>query len=99
MGRRIAKGQSPFRADRQHCHHILLAAGFSPKQALGIMLLVALAIAGMGLAGHVHGVPENLMFLGFVAIFGLYTWMITRAWQLKRFLGRALIHQNAKAVS
>ena len=99
MGRRIAKGQLPFRADRQHCHHILLAAGFSPKQALGIMLLVALAIAGMGLAGHVHGVPEHLMFLGFVAIFGLYAWMITRAWQLKRFLGRALIHQNAKAVS
>ncbi len=99
MGRRIAKGQSPFRADRQHCHHILLAAGFSPKQALGIMLLLALTIAGIGLTGHFQGIPEHLMFWGFLALLGGYAGMITRAWQVKRFLGRALIHQTAKAVS
>ena len=99
MGRRITKGQSPFRADRQHCHHILLAAGFSPKQALGIMLLLALSAAGIGLAGHFLGIPEHIMFWGFMALLGLHAWMVTRAWQFKRFLGRALIHQAAKAVS
>lgn len=99
MGRRIAKGQSPLRADRQHYHHILLAAGFSPKQALGIMLLLALATTGIGLAGHFLGTPEHIMFWGFMALLGLHAWMIIRAWQLKRFLGRALAHQAAKAVS
>lgn len=97
MTRRIAKGRSPFRADRQHCHHILLAAGFSPKQSLGILILLALSTAGIGLAGHFLRVPEYLMFWGFVVLFGLYAWMINRAWQLQCLLGRTF-HLHASRV-
>ena len=35
--RRIAHGENPFKADRKHLHHRLLDAGFSPKQAVGIL--------------------------------------------------------------
>jgi UDP-GlcNAc:undecaprenyl-phosphate GlcNAc-1-phosphate transferase len=35
--RRISHGESPFHADRKHLHHRLLDAGFSPKQAVGIL--------------------------------------------------------------
>lgn len=32
--RRIAKGQSPFKADRSHLHHKLIDNGFTPKQSV-----------------------------------------------------------------
>lgn len=92
MARRVAKGRSPFAADREHFHHVLLAAGFSPKTTLGIMLSLAAAAAGIGLAGHFLQVPDFLMFWGFLVCLGGYHLLITRAWRLKRFIGREFTH-------
>ena len=36
--RRIKKGQSPMKPDRTHVHHILLHAGFTPRQTLAIII-------------------------------------------------------------
>ncbi|MCB2264177.1 MAG: undecaprenyl-phosphate alpha-N-acetylglucosaminyl 1-phosphate transferase [Candidatus Thiosymbion ectosymbiont of Robbea hypermnestra] len=94
MTRRILHGRSPFRADRGHFHHILLAAGFRPKQVLVLMLLSALTTAGIGLVGHFLGVPEHWMFLGFVCLFALHFWIIMRAWHVKHFLGKLLLHDD-----
>lgn len=54
--RRIAHGQSPFKADRGHLHHRLLAMGMSQKQAVAVIYgisallgLVAVLISGPGL--------------------------------------------------
>ena len=41
--RRIAKGQNPFRADKQHLHHKLLDNGFSPHQSV-LAIYVAAAV-------------------------------------------------------
>jgi len=78
MVRRILLGRSPFLADQEHLHHILLAAGFSPKQVLILMLLIALAAACVGLAGHFLGVPEHWMFLGFICLFALHFQIMMR---------------------
>ena len=59
MVRRFRLGRSPFAADREHFHHILLASGYTPKQTLVMMILIAGLLAGVGLAGHLLGVPEN----------------------------------------
>ncbi|MCB9277758.1 MAG: undecaprenyl/decaprenyl-phosphate alpha-N-acetylglucosaminyl 1-phosphate transferase [Lewinellaceae bacterium] len=37
---RIIRGQSPFRADRRHIHHLLVDFGFSHTQATGLLVLV-----------------------------------------------------------
>ncbi|MCG6862624.1 MAG: undecaprenyl/decaprenyl-phosphate alpha-N-acetylglucosaminyl 1-phosphate transferase, partial [Chromatiaceae bacterium] len=92
MVRRMLLGRSPFTADREHFHHILLAAGFSPKQTLALMVLLGFTAAGVGLAGHFLGIPERWMLLGFLGLFTLHFWMIMRAWRLKRFLARPLLH-------
>jgi len=97
MLRRILRGRSPFRADREHFHHILLAAGFSPKQTLLLMMLLALLAAGIGLAGHFLGIAEHWMFLGFIGIFALHFWTIMRAWRVKRLLARPLLHATETA--
>lgn len=36
---RILRGQSPFKADRRHIHHLLIDFGFSHTQATGILVL------------------------------------------------------------
>ena len=41
--RRIAKGQSPFKADRSHLHHKLIDSGFTPKQSV-IVIYCASAV-------------------------------------------------------
>ncbi len=92
MVRRIRLGRSPFLADREHLHHILMAAGFTPKQTLVLMVLVALTATGIGLVGHLVGAPEHWMFLGFIALFTLHHWAVMRAWRVKRFLRRPLVH-------
>ena len=46
--RRLARGVSPFSPDRTHFHHLIMQAGASPRQTLGIILLVACALAGAG---------------------------------------------------
>lgn len=48
MSRRIRKGQSPFRADRTHLHHICLRAGLEHRQALGVMILLSISLSIIG---------------------------------------------------
>ncbi len=90
MVRRMLLRRSPFLADQEHFHHILLAAGFSPKQALSLMVLLAFAAACVGLAGHFLGVSEHWMFFGFLGLLALHFWMIMRTWHRRRFWGRPL---------
>jgi len=88
--RQMVLGRSPFLADQEHFHHILLAASFGPKQTLVRMLLLALAAACIGLAGHFLGVPEHWMFFGFLGLLALHFQMIMRTWRRRRFWGRPL---------
>lgn len=90
MVRRILLGRSPFLADREHFHHLLLAVGFTPKQTLTLILLLAFAAAVVGLAGEYLGIAEHQMFLGFLALFALHFWMISRGWRVKRSLHKQL---------
>jgi len=90
MLRRILKRRSPFEPDREHFHHILQLAGFSPRRTLGIMLSLAALMAGIGLWAHHAGVPEWIMFYAFLALFGLYFLMMRRAWRVMRFLRRSI---------
>lgn len=72
MIRRIRKGASPFLADRDHLHHILLKLGLSPHQALATIVSASIIFISIGLTGEYLQLPEQLMMLGFLAIFVLY---------------------------
>jgi UDP-GlcNAc:undecaprenyl-phosphate GlcNAc-1-phosphate transferase len=69
MIRRLFRLQSPLRGDRTHLHHLLLAAGLSPRSVLCAMLSGAVLLAAVGVAGMQFGVSDGVMFAGFVAIF------------------------------
>lgn len=68
---RLIKGQSPFAADREHFHHLLLDAGLTKNQTLLIMLSFATGFAVIGILGLYLDISEALMFWGFIGLFVL----------------------------
>ena len=70
--RRYKKGKSPFKPDRDHLHHILQRLGFSAKQTLVLISIVAVALSTIGLAGEYFNIVESTMLLGFLVTFFFY---------------------------
>ncbi len=72
MIRRKLAGRSMFVADRQHFHHYLLNRGFSVGQASFVSGLINVGCALIAVIGWQMGLPEPLMFGGFVVLFVAY---------------------------
>lgn len=70
--RRIKKGASPFKPDRDHIHHILLRLGYNQRQTLVIISIIAAIMSAIGIIGEIYLVSESLMFALFLAIFAVY---------------------------
>lgn len=68
--RRLAKGQSPMKADRGHIHHRLIDMGFSQKQAVAITYLLTgiLGLAAVVLTSS--GELKALILIGAVFLVG-----------------------------
>ena len=75
MMRRIHKGRSPFSADREHLHHVLPMKGFSINQTLAIILAMSILLAVLALTASLFfEVPDNYLFVAFLAFFSLFYW-------------------------
>jgi UDP-GlcNAc:undecaprenyl-phosphate GlcNAc-1-phosphate transferase len=85
MTRRLIRGQNPFHADRNHLHHILGRAGFTPGQSAGLLSLLTIVLGGIGVFGSLNGVPDVVLGILLVALaighylFVRYAWRSTRA--------------------
>ncbi len=88
--RRLRRGHSPFNPDREHIHHVFLLAKFSVTATWIGLALVAVLGTAFGLLGVVAGIPDSVMFAGFVMISVLYYGMFTRVWQALTFLSRSI---------
>ena len=84
--RRIVRGMPPTQADSGHFHHVLVGAGYSVRAICAIYALVSLASCAFGLWAFSRGVPESLMFAGFLLLFALWLWFIRSAASLVRYL-------------
>ncbi|WP_286265473.1 UDP-N-acetylglucosamine--undecaprenyl-phosphate N-acetylglucosaminephosphotransferase [Thalassotalea atypica] len=78
MYRRISKGESPFKADNGHLHHICLSVGMTSRQALWFISALAILFAVIGIAGDFYKIAEWKMLLGFIALFATYTRVLLR---------------------
>ncbi|MFC3816220.1 UDP-N-acetylglucosamine 2-epimerase [Lysobacter sp. GCM10012299] len=72
MYRRMRVGRSPFRADRQHLHHLLLDAGLKPRAALLAMLGLSGVLVLVGYA--LRNVPEAVSLAAFFAVLAAHVW-------------------------
>jgi len=77
MFRRVRQGNSPFKADNGHLHHIVIRAGFSSRQALIIISALALVFAVTGIAGEILLIPEWIMLAAFILLFVTYTLVLS----------------------
>ncbi|MGL5843881.1 MAG: UDP-N-acetylglucosamine--undecaprenyl-phosphate N-acetylglucosaminephosphotransferase [Aeromonas hydrophila] len=86
MARRLRKGHSPFKPDREHLHHICLRAGLSPRCALCLICLFAILLAAVGISLEVMNAPELISLLLFLTVFGLYFWGVNTIWRILAWL-------------
>ncbi|WP_051130420.1 MraY family glycosyltransferase [Arenimonas oryziterrae] len=88
MFRRVRQGRSPFSADRDHMHHLLLDAGYSPSQIAwglaGLSLLLGLA-AGMAVK---MGVYRPSLVVTFLLAIAAYYWFSSKRERAVTFLER-----------
>lgn len=68
FGIRIVNNQSPFKADRNHLHHRMLALGLTHMQATGVLSLVAVLFVATALAFQNVGSNQLVGILIFMII-------------------------------
>lgn len=89
--RRIRRGDSPFKPDREHLHHILMRSGLTGRQTLMVMVLFASLIALIGIGLDVMAVPElfsvTLFLLMFVSYFYVLAQLLRRSPQAAAMKG------------
>ncbi|MFS1161229.1 UDP-N-acetylglucosamine--undecaprenyl-phosphate N-acetylglucosaminephosphotransferase [Aeromonas salmonicida] len=86
MVRRIRKGQSPLRPDRNHLHHILLHAGFTPRESLLLMVVANLGIVFFGILAEQAKLAEWMMMALYLLLFVAYSVCLAYAWRLSRWV-------------
>ncbi len=88
--RRLKKGDSPFKPDRDHLHHIFMRAGYSDRKSLAIITCLSVVLAVVGVLGEVLNIEDYFMAMAFVIVFSVYYTALQHAWllskQLKAFL-------------
>ena len=86
MLRRIIKGKSPFKADREHLHHFFIRSGMSERKALIAIVTLSCSMAFLGSWMELNHIPEWKMFALFILIFLLYFFMVMHAWKVMKFI-------------
>ena len=88
MARRIRMKKSPFKADHNHVHHLLRAAGFTPMRKV-LLLCGSSAVCGL-VAGQAlrWDVPHPLLLVAFFAMCGGWYWLTSRRQRAIDFLAR-----------
>jgi len=98
---RMSQHKSPFHADRQHMHHVLLDAGYSTSQVVAVMAGVSLVYGLIGLQAQRAGVSEHLLLFAFLGLWVSYLLALAqphRVLQVLRLIMRPRAAVGAKAV-
>lgn len=82
MIRRIRRGDSPFKPDRDHLHHIFQRLGLSSTQTLILICTIAALYAGVGIYAEMIGVPEYIMLYTFLICFLIYLFLLSNIWKI-----------------
>lgn len=80
--RRVARGQSPVRADNTHIHHLLQLLGLSDRFSLLLIGSLGLIIPLLGLMLARASVAENQQFAIFLGCFAIYCIAMSQAWHI-----------------
>ncbi len=85
--RRPLTGRLPTAADAEHVHHVLQMIGLGVSQTFVLLMVVATGFAAAGIVALKLGVPQNVMFWIFLAMFAAYCVTMAMAWRRMRLFG------------
>lgn len=88
MIRRIRRGDSPFKPDREHLHHIFQRLGLSSTQTLIVICVIAATYAGVGIYSEMIGIPEYIMLYAFLFFFIIYLTLLSNIWKITAYIRR-----------
>lgn len=88
MIRRIRKGDSPFKADNGHLHHICMRMGLSSRQTLWAISTLSIVMASIGIMGDYFQIDEWIMLVSFLVLFICYSYTLQHAWRFVKKLRR-----------
>jgi len=80
MIRRIRRGDSPFKPDREHLHHIFQRLGLNNTQILCAISAIAIAYATFGIYAEMVNIPEWVMLALFLVCFFIYQLLLSKVW-------------------
>lgn len=86
MIRRVRRGDSPFKPDREHLHHIFQRLGLSSTQTLIVISSIASVFAAIGIGAEMLNIPEYVMFYAFVACFAIYLLLLSNIWSITAYI-------------
>lgn len=84
MARRLRKGRHPMAPDREHLHHIFQRAGFTLRGTVYLLLGIAFTLGAIGVGAWLAGIPDWIMLLALVVLFGGHLYFVQHAWRMVR---------------
>lgn len=91
MIRRIRRGDSPFKPDREHLHHIFQRLGLSSTQTLVAICCISTFYAIVGISSEMLNIPEYIMFYAFALCFTIYLFLISNIWKITSYIRKIYI--------
>lgn len=75
---RVRRGDSPFKPDREHLHHVLLKCGFKHTIALMIVLAIAITFSVVGILADYYNYNQLGVLVFFILCFGAFVSIINK---------------------
>lgn len=94
--RRLMGGRSPFSADADHFHHMLVRAGFPVRATFVALVGLQVVLCLLGLLLMALGVPESVSLVLLVAVGIACSLLLLRSEQLVAFLPRRLRRRDGQ---
>ncbi|MCP3850844.1 MAG: undecaprenyl/decaprenyl-phosphate alpha-N-acetylglucosaminyl 1-phosphate transferase, partial [Gammaproteobacteria bacterium] len=85
MVKRILRGESPFKADQYHLHHIFIRSGMERIQAVQVIIGIGIIMSAMSILGTVYKLEDYYLFVVFAIYFIFYIFTSFYAVYLMRF--------------
>lgn len=98
MIRRIRRGDSPFKPDREHLHHICQRLGLSSRQTLVAICSVAILFASFGIYGEAVNLSEAVMFYSFIGSFFIYSLLLSYIWRITSFIRSRMSKSSSEKI-
>jgi UDP-GlcNAc:undecaprenyl-phosphate GlcNAc-1-phosphate transferase len=98
MIRRIRKGHSPFRPDREHLHHICQRLGLSSITTLFFICSFAVIFAAFGIWADLNGIAESVMLMLFLILFVIYFLVISYIWKITTWINRVIMKKPINTI-